>query len=100
MATILALLRVDASRRSNACGGGAQQGNAAAATSISCRPALLVFPYNSLCREKADQFERLLRPMGLRVGRMFDRMPYRPAEAGGLAGVGALVAITPTCEQI
>ena len=88
VATILALLRVDASRRSSGSGG------ANSSSSISCRPALLVFPYNSLCREKADQFERLLRPMGLRVGRMFEHMPYRPADAGGFGadGIGALVA--------
>ena len=89
VATILALLRVDASRRA---GNGGASPSSSSSPSISCRPALLVFPYNSLCREKADQFERLLRPMGLRVGRMFDRLPYRPAEAGGLDGVGALVA--------
>ena len=55
---------------------------------LTGKPALFVFPFNALCKEKADRLDRLLRPTNRRVVRLFDRQPGTL----GAATVGAYVA--------
>jgi len=55
---------------------------------VTGRPALFVFPFNALCKEKADRLDALLKPAGRRVVRLFDRAP----NANAAANVGAYVA--------
>uniref|UniRef100_A0A1I8HEV4 DNA-directed DNA polymerase n=2 Tax=Macrostomum lignano TaxID=282301 RepID=A0A1I8HEV4_9PLAT len=64
-----------------------QDGGGSGAETGGCRKALLVLPYVSVSREKADSLRRLFSTMGLRVGGFFGGQ----APAGGLASVDAAV---------